>query len=164
MNETLTRLISGIVYIILLFTATIYSPISFYIFFGFIMVVCIFEFCKLIHLNYTFPIIIGFILFGLQILLTDKNNVGFQYATLFGGLFVSVILLRKLFSKKTLFLDKSFKYVLLIGYIIFPFLILTTLPFVASIGYDYKIIFVLFVLIWSNDTFAYIVGKSIGKR
>jgi phosphatidate cytidylyltransferase len=35
---------------------------------------------------------------------------------------------------------------------------------VIGTGYNYKIIFVLFVLIWSNDTFAYIVGKSIGKK
>lgn len=164
MNETITRLISGVVYIMLLFTATIYSPVTFYIFFGFVMVVSIVEFCKLINLNYAIPILIGLLLFGLQIVLSTKNIDGFQFATLFGGLFVSVLLLKNLFSKKTLFLDKNFKYVLVIGYIIFPFLLLTSLPFVASIGYDYKIIFVLFVLIWSNDTFAYIVGKSIGKR
>jgi phosphatidate cytidylyltransferase len=37
------------------------------------------------------------------------------------------------------------------------------IPFVDG-GYNPKIIIGIFILIWTNDTFAYIVGKSLGKH
>jgi phosphatidate cytidylyltransferase len=40
--------------------------------------------------------------------------------------------------------------------------LITKIPFGNS-GYNPKIIISVFLLIWTNDTFAYIVGKSIGK-
>ena len=55
------------------------------------------------------------------------------------------------------------KYTYLIGYIILPFVFITKLPF-GEKGYNPKIIISIFILIWTNDTFAYIVGKSMGKR
>jgi phosphatidate cytidylyltransferase len=42
-------------------------------------------------------------------------------------------------------------------------LLITKIPFGIK-GYNPKIILSIFFLIWTNDTFAYIVGKSIGKR
>jgi phosphatidate cytidylyltransferase len=60
-------------------------------------------------------------------------------------------------------MDYLSKYVYLLGYIIFPFIIITKLPFGIQ-GYNPKIIISIFLLIWTNDTFAYIVGKSIGKH
>ena len=45
----------------------------------------------------------------------------------------------------------------------FPFIIITKIPF-GTRGYNPKIIIGIFILIWTNDTFAYIVGKSIGKH
>ena len=44
-----------------------------------------------------------------------------------------------------------------------PFIIITKIPFGIN-GYNPKIIIGIFILIWTNDTFAYIVGKSIGKH
>lgn len=162
MNETLTRLISGIVYIFLLFYATVISPITFFIFFSFILFVCVYEFTKLIHLKHVAAYPLTAILMAFNIFFIYKNILHFQWAFVLLSLFVSALLLFNLIGNKTLFLDRNFKFVLLIGYIILPILVLTSLPFTNGY-YDYTIIFTLFVLIWSNDTFAYIVGKSIGK-
>lgn len=163
MNETLTRLLSGIVYIFLLFYATLISPVTFFIFFSFVLFVSVYEFTKLIHLKHIAVYPITAILMGFNVFFVYKNIIDFQWAFVLLSLFVIFLLILNLKSNKNLFLDQNFKFVLLIGYIIFPFLILTSLPFTNGY-YDYIIIFVLFVLIWSNDTFAYIVGKSIGKR
>ncbi|MFY8188932.1 MAG: phosphatidate cytidylyltransferase [Flavobacterium sp.] len=163
MNETLTRLLSGIVYIILLFYATLTSPVTFFIFFSFVLFVCVYEFKKLIHLKSVVVYPITALLMGFHIFFIYKNVHDFDWAFISLSLFVSILLMMNLKSNKTLYLDRNFKFVLLIGYVIFPFLILTALPFTQGF-YDYKIIFVLFVLIWTNDTFAYVVGKSIGKR
>ena len=65
-------------------------------------------------------------------------------------------------SKKEKF-DTLSKYVYTIGYVILPFIIITKIPFSDNI-YRPKIIISIFILIWTNDTFAYIVGKSIGKQ
>jgi phosphatidate cytidylyltransferase len=64
-------------------------------------------------------------------------------------------------SKKAI--DTTSKYLFLLGYVLFPFIILTKIPFGIK-GYNPKIILGIFILIWTNDTFAYIVGKSIGKH
>jgi phosphatidate cytidylyltransferase len=67
-----------------------------------------------------------------------------------------------LFNDKIKLLSSFSKYLYLFGYVLFPFIIITKIPFGIN-GYNPKIIIGIFVLIWTNDTFAYIVGKSIGK-
>ena len=49
------------------------------------------------------------------------------------------------------------------SYITLPFIFTVKISFGTN-DYNPKIIIGLFVLIWTNDTFAYIVGKSIGKH
>jgi phosphatidate cytidylyltransferase len=51
----------------------------------------------------------------------------------------------------------------LLGYVILPFLLISKIPF-GKDGFNPQIIIGIFILIWTNDTFAYIVGKSIGKH
>ena len=60
--------------------------------------------------------------------------------------------------------DNVSKFVYLIGYVILPIIILTKIP-LKVMGVDFKpeVIISIFILIWTNDTFAYIVGKSVGK-
>ena len=48
------------------------------------------------------------------------------------------------------------------GYIIIPF-ILTNYVALGKKGYNPKILISIIVLIWANDTFAYLVGKNFGK-
>ena len=57
----------------------------------------------------------------------------------------------------------SSKYLYLLGYITLPFVFIVKISFGTN-DYNPKIILGLFVLIWTNDTFAYLVGKSMGKH
>lgn len=163
MNESIVRTLSGIVYIVLLLGATLFSPISFTFLFGVFLVLAVLEFCRLTNLDKTLPLIIttiGFFLFGFFI-----NNSTYTNLTVnFAGLFIAVLLLTDLFSKKRpVQKDKNSKISQLIGYVIIPFLLIIKLPFLEG-TYNPYILIGSFILIWTNDTFAYIVGKTMGKN
>lgn len=162
MRETLTRSLSGIVYILLLIGATLYSLDSFLLLFGLFLIVCTAEFCDLVSLKKPIPVVIavaGYILFSYFNTFNRNNDWLLVGATLF----ISIKLIFFLFNEKRQRIDKQSKYVYLIGYIILPIIILTKIPFEGAL-FNPKILIGIFILIWTNDTFAYIVGKSIGKR
>ena len=76
---------------------------------------------------------------------------------------VSVKCILFLFYDSVQKISTSSKYLYLFGYITLPFVFITKISFGIK-DYNPKIIIGLFLLIWTNDTFAYIVGKSIGKH
>jgi phosphatidate cytidylyltransferase len=163
MNESIVRTLSGIVYIVLLLGATLFSHISFTFLFGLFLVLAVLEFCRLTNLDKIIPLIItaiGFFLFGFFI----NNSIYTNLAMNFAGLFISLLLLLDLFSKKRpVQKDKNSKISQLIGYVIIPFLLIIKLPFLEG-AYNPYILIGSFILIWTNDTFAYIVGKTMGKH
>lgn len=161
MSTTLTRALSGAVYVLLLIGATLYSPYSFLLLFGILLFFSVNEFCKLINLNPIVPLVIAigtFILFNLNN--SIKTN---EILLLIATLLVSIRMLLFLFEKRSKPLDRNSKYVFLIGYIILPIIIFTKIPFINN-TYFPKVIISILSIIWTNDTFAYLVGRSIGKR
>lgn len=162
MNETLTRLLSGVVYIVLLLFAISYSTTSFFLLFGVFMVIAINEFCNLVQLSKIAPFIIGIIIYYF-FTFGEVNNVLLINSTLTITLLISIRAIVFLFSKENLPCSSFDKYIYTLGYIILSFVFITKIPFGIK-GYNPKIIIGIFILIWTNDTFAYIVGKSIGKN
>jgi len=159
MNETLTRTLSGIVYIVLLVGATLYFN-TFLILFGIFLIISVAEFCDLIQLRKDLPMVIaalGYFLFS-YFRITKITELLILAATLF----VSIRCIAYLFNRSNSNLDVLSKYVFLIGYIILPIILLTKIP---QLGFEYnpKIIISIFILIWANDTFAFLVGKGFGK-
>lgn len=49
-------------------------------------------------------------------------------------------------------------------YVLIPFSLLTLIPSIVNNTYNPYIILGILIIIWSNDTFAYLVGKNFGKR
>ena len=166
MNETLKRAISGAVYIVLLIFSITYSTESFFVLFGVFLLIAVFEFCELVHINKIFPVIIAVLMYGSVTYLETQNqhlSKNFDYTLLAVTLLISFQCIYFLFNEKLYKVDTISKYLFLLGYIILPFIIITKIPFGIK-GYNPKIIIGIFILIWTNDTFAYIVGKSIGKH
>ena len=166
MNETLKRSISGFVYILLLICCIIYSTKSFFVLFGIFLIIAVYEFCSLVKLNFVFPIILSASAYSSIVYLSIydiKLNKNFDLSILAATLLVSVKCIVLLFDNIKKELDVVSKYLFVIGYLLFPFIIITKIPF-GTRGYNPKIIIGIFILIWTNDTFAYIVGKSIGKH
>ncbi|POS01592.1 phosphatidate cytidylyltransferase [Flavobacterium croceum DSM 17960] len=177
MNETLKRALSGAVYIVLLLFCIIYSKESFFILFGLFMLVACYEFSKLVHINTYLSLVLGLVFYSsiiglvfypkfIEHLLSTKIvlNINLVYNILLA--FTLVISIRCIFF---LFCDSEkqisvfSKYLFLLGYIILPFLFITKISF-GEKNYNNKIIIGLFILIWTNDTFAYLVGKNFGKH
>ena len=160
MNETLTRTLSGVLYIIILISASLYVN-SFLGLFGLFLLIMVIEFCGLVQLPKLFPIgvaVFTYVLFSFFI----KNNI-IDYILLAITLLIAGKATLFLFERKQNTLSFFSKYLYLMGYIIFPLIFITRLPFVDN-TFNPKIIISIFILIWTNDTMAFVVGKSIGKR
>jgi phosphatidate cytidylyltransferase len=183
MDETLKRAISGAIYILLLLASILYSTESFFILFGVFLIITIYEFCNLIQIRKIFPILIGTIIYTsvtlishYSVILTKTINEIFHSNLSFTvniekldlillsiALIVSIKCILFLFYDTIQKISISSKYLYLLGYIILPFIFITKISF-GVVDYNPKIIIGLFILIWTNDTFAYIIGKSIGKN
>lgn len=183
MNETLKRSISGAIYIILLLASILFSTESFFILFGIFLLIAIYEFCNLTQVNKTLPLIAGASLYTTITLISHYNKITTETINEYLGtsiaitvnieqlniillattLVVSVKCILFLFYDNVQKISTSSKYLYLFGYIILPFIFITKISFGIK-DYNPKIIIGLFLLIWTNDTFAYIVGKSIGKH
>jgi len=182
MNETLKRAISGAVYIILLLASILYSTESFFILFGAFLLISVYEFCNLVQINKVFPILFGTVLYTAVTLVSHYNKITtdtinqlfktdleiliniqqLDIVLLVIALVVSIKCILFLFYDNIQKISTSSKYLYLLGYIILPFVFITKISFGIN-DYNPKIIIGLFILIWTNDTFAYIVGKSIGR-
>lgn len=160
MSENITRSISGLIYIILLIGATLYSEWSYQILILSFLLIGIYEFSKLTDL----PILKSFIIAILPVLAIyfTQSIVPFYYYNLF-GVIILILLLIQLFQKNIDSQSKYLNYLFLIGYISIPFITLLKIPLIDN-KYEPRVIIGIFILIWTNDTFAYLTGKSFGKN
>jgi len=182
MNETLKRTISGAVYIALLVTSILFSTESFIILFGIFLVIATYEFCNLVKINKYIAILFVSLFYSTVSLISFYKTETQNYISKLlkedilitldtEMLFLVLLVITLVVSVKcivflfddTQIVSKISKYVYLIGYIMLPFLFIVKISFGIK-DYNPKIIIGLFILIWTNDTFAYLVGKSIGKH
>ncbi len=175
MNETLKRALSGAVYILLLIASILYSTESFFILFGIFLLVAVFEFCSLVNLNKIIPLFLCAALYGYSsYLMFNKIHIeNLDIILLAVTLLVSTTCIIFLFSSNKDKIGTFPAYFYLIGYVILPFIMITKITAMGEFNsdssytlktYSPKIILGVFILIWTNDTFAYLVGKSIGKH
>ncbi len=164
MKETLTRILSGIVYILLLITATSFSFETFLLLFGFFMLVCVVEFCTLINLNRVVPLLFATVAYTFLNLYPFSGRwiENFDMFLVMATILINIRCLMFLYnlSKKTV--SRPLGYLFLIGYIIIPFILIPKIPGVGE-HFNPKIIIGIFILFWTNDTFAFIIGKTIGR-
>lgn len=160
MNETLLRALTGSLYVAIVLIASLFQP-SFILLFGIFLVIAIWEFCQLVGLSKPLPILLGlgsYIAFN--VFAFSENT---EWLVVMLTLFVSIRATAYLFSSDPFSLSRNTKIVYLIGYIVLPFVLLSKIPTVTQ-EFDSWAIILVFVLIWSNDTFAYLVGKTWGKH
>ena len=70
--------------------------------------------------------------------------------------------LTSLFNEKIKAVDFVGKIILTIVYTVLPFFLLIELPFIGN-AFNSKIILGVFILVWTSDTFAYLIGRKFGK-
>lgn len=166
MKEIFVRAFSGLLYVLLLLVCLNYEHLLIALF-GFFGLICMAEFKKLIQLKSIVPyfiFIVLYLVFGYwQTVL--NTNTGLNEATqilMVITIFVLLFLIKDLFSEKIpLFITKRF--------ILTSFYLSSAFVFLILIAnyhdtYNPKILLGTFILVWVNDSFAYIVGKNIGKQ
>ena len=130
--------------------------------------VCLMEFNRLIKQKSSVSYLIFtsiYILFSLGEILFGTGEVINQLSQIFHvlGIFVNLFLIRDLFSSKELPNLISNQFINTTFYISSGFVFLILIAFNFG-DYNPQIILGIFMLIWANDSFAYIVGKNYNKQ
>lgn len=167
MSNFITRIISGVIYIGVLIFSILYSKITFLSLFLILMMLCLYEFTKMIQLKSVFPFIIAFLayIFGNILNVEDVPSlVIFEYVGVILFLTVFCSFAWILLAKKEEIISHLGKIFLSVIYIVIPFVLIAQIPFLNNdFNYASSAILGVFILIWCSDTFAYLVGKNFGK-
>src|SRR5690606_15617753 len=163
MKEILVRTISGVLYISIIIIAMFTSREWFMGLFFVLAVITLSEYLKLVHLTSYFAYFILAAAFYFLSYDVYADNAVYLLLILSG--FVNLYLLKDvLWTSKIPMFEKK-KYVTVILYIISGFVFLTLIPVMDIDGiFKPELIVAVFILIWSNDTFAYLIGKNFGKH
>jgi phosphatidate cytidylyltransferase len=167
MSDFFKRILSGILFVGILIFSILYSKISFITLFFILMLFCLYEFKKMIKLKSIFPYLIGTLLFVFGNILGVEDipkKIIFDYTGLILFLTIFITFASILFAKKEEVISHLGKIFLSVIYIVVPFTLIVKIPFLnADFNYVNTTILGVFLLIWTNDSFAYLVGKNFGK-
>src|SRR5690606_16322859 len=158
MNEIAVRALSGLVYVVILITGIVISPDSYYILVLLLGTATFIESCIVRKIN-------PFFITGLYIVLLSLVHflpVKAIYMQWLLPLFIvtNLLLLWRLFKKS---LPKPLTKYLHTLYLFTGFLCLYYIAFFKE-SYFPQLTIAMFVLIWVNDIFAYLMGKFFGKN
>lgn len=172
MSNFWQRAITGTIFVVVLVGAILLGGWYMHVTFGLITALGLFEFYSLFENSDSKPqkIIGTFAGTSLYFLALFSWYFGQPFGTAFLVVAVSVILISgfaELFRKQI----KPFENIALtvtgIVYVMIPFLLLNFLGFSFSLfelKMNYWPVLTIFILIWCNDTFAYLTGRLIGKH
>lgn len=162
------RSISGLVFIVLIVGSILWHPYSFVAVFLLITILGLNEFYNLVNdkdkvdVNIFIGILGGAILFITTFLhsFTDISHI-----LLFGvyAIYSVLVIITELFRKKNNPINNWAYYFLGQVNIALPFALLNYIIFINS-SFQPWLLLALFIIIWSNDTGAYITGVTIGKH
>lgn len=161
MTELARRLITGTLYVLLLLSSIFLSPAAFDFLFMAFGLACIYEYKRLVRLRFYYIFMAYLALWWAYIyILPERVSV---YVLLGITLAVDVALLWYLFTKKPVVkLSLPKKFIIGLFYIGGGCIFLTMLPHNEK-GFSQFLIMGVFILIWVNDSFAYLVGKNFGR-
>ena len=167
MKELLIRATSGLLYAVLFLLSLQHQHALMILFFVFGLI-ALAEFNKLIGFKSWIPYVIFivlFLVFGYWQLVM-KSYTGFDEAVQILHvltIFVLLILIKDLFSEKPLPAVFSGKLINTTFYISSAFVFIILIANYKE-TFNPKILLGAFILIWTNDSFAYLVGKNFGKQ
>ncbi|MEH6681922.1 MAG: phosphatidate cytidylyltransferase [Sediminicola sp.] len=160
MGEILRRLLTGAVYVFLLLSAIFLSSDAFDFLIMIFGLACLFEYKRMIGLR-GYHIFIAYLgLWWVFIYLT--HNFDLIRVLMFLTVTVDIVLLYFLFSNKDKLFNNLQKFLIGLFYIGGGCIFLTMIPYKDD-NFAKILIMGIFVLIWVNDSFAYLVGKTMGR-
>lgn len=161
MKEIFRRAITGAIYILLLLGAVFLSSHAFDFLFMAFGLACLYEFKRLVKLR-GYSIFVAYLaLWWVYIHLVQEGIAVTLLLVL--TLVMDLALLYFLFSKRNFPLGQIQKFMIAVFYMGGGFIFLTMIPYTENVFAEFLIMGV-FILIWVNDTFAYLVGRSLGRN
>ncbi|AXT20662.1 phosphatidate cytidylyltransferase [Flavobacteriaceae bacterium AU392] len=167
MKELIVRAFSGLLYaaLFLISLQSQYTLIILFFVFGLISLV---EFNKLIGLKSFLSYVIFSILYlfvAYWQLFIDSNDGFMEVIQILHvlSIFVLLFLIKDLFSEKTLPLFSTKRYINTTFYLSSAFIFIILIAGYYD-EFNPNILLGSFILVWINDTFAYLVGKNFGKQ
>jgi len=161
-----TRAITGFFFIIVMVGSMLLGATVFLLFFSLLSTWCCYEFYGIVKGDDRRPILITGIMSALAMMvIASLFYLGYVHVDYFAILFPFFIAsyFVALFQKRALpFNDIAYTF-LGILYVVVPFLAFISLGFVQG-GFNYAVPLGFMILLWTNDTGAYLAGRSFGKR
>lgn len=160
MRELLRRSITGAIYIVLLLGAVFLSPEAFDFLFMIFGLACLYEFKQIVKLK-GYAIFISYLALWWTFiyLVQNKSTITLLMAL---TLMVDIALLLFLYAKKPQRFTTFQKFVAGLLYLGSGCIFLTMIPYRES-HFAQHLIVGIFILIWINDSFAYLVGRTLGR-
>ncbi|HRU63901.1 MAG TPA: phosphatidate cytidylyltransferase [Paludibacteraceae bacterium] len=165
-NEFLKRSISAVVYVLLVVASLFISPATFVIVFAFFMSMCIYEFHKIINqqpeVNVPRWLSMGISL--LLFLISFFYFSGRAFLPIFSYYIILIfwMFIRELFLKNPNPVHNWAYFLLGQVWIALPFSLLNFIVYFNN--YQPLLILSIFILVWMNDTGAYLIGITLGKH
>lgn len=169
MKELLIRALSGVLYILVLVVA-IYNPIILLIILFVFGILSLIELKKLFNIDKRSITIIYTLfvtLYSIGTYLQLKNGLEVLKPLSIGlaliSLIINGVLIKNLYSKSASLHNVFNKIVVATFYCSSAFLFLYLIPYCKQ-NYHPELLLGCFILIWTNDTFAYLTGRALGKH
>lgn len=166
MTNFLKRSISGFLFVVVLTGCIFIHPLCFFALFFVINALGLVEFGRMarhmgVRINMGFCLVCGSVLFTVGFL---HNYAGNWDGYLLFFLLTFGMAIHELYRNRgNGFQNLAFSYYALL-YISLPFTLLIYLPYQTSGEWMPEIIFFPFLLVWVNDTFAYLFGSRFGRH
>lgn len=167
MKTLLTRTLSGAVFIGIIIGSVLFSNIAGAIVFGIVSFIGLFEFYKNLEAKgvsvQKYPGMIGGVLVYSSLALTGILSTHFYLLAIILPVFFGIFIV-ELYRKK----ENPFTNIALtitgILYAVVPLGLINWIPFIWSFEYNPMNVLCIFILVWTNDTFAYLTGMTFGKH
>lgn len=160
------RAVTGVFFVIILLASMLTGRLAFALFFMVLSMACLYEFYRLLtdgnaRPNRTIGLLLGGFLFGGY---AAGNVYGFAlHYLLLGVPLVTLVFIAELYRKQEKpFLGVAYTFLGII-YVALPFAFFFALAFITG-AYNHHLPLGFMLLLWSNDTGAYLIGKHLGRN
>jgi phosphatidate cytidylyltransferase len=171
MNNFWKRSFTGVIFILAILLSILIDQYAYLLVFGTIVLIGMLEFKKMlkkiqIRVQTAMGITTGMLLYSVAFFIAAKMipNIWLPFIIpVIICIFISIFII-ELFRKTKMPVINIAITILMPLYVVLPFVFLHFLAFLSTGQFDYRFLIGFFIIIWSNDTAAYLVGVNFGKK